>query len=156
LHDRHIHRIKGEREPDRAAEEYENDLRSFFDDTFLPSFGLIFLGIGKDGHTASLLPESHVLKEKHRLVAYVKNKKTEYPRITLTLPVINNAENIIFLVGGKDKAPAVKRVVEERDPSLPASLVDPVKGNLFFLLDKVDGSTEECSEFGGGLRKDLR
>ncbi len=156
LHDRHIHRIKCEGEPDKAVKEYENDLRSFFDDAFLHRFGLIFLGIGKDGHTASLLPESHVLKEKHRLVAYVKNKKTEYPRITLTLPVINNAENIIFLVGGKDKAPMVKRVIEERDPSLPASLVDPVKGNLFFLLDKGAGFllNKECDEVPVGCVKE--
>ena len=120
---------------------YENELKQFFklSENKLPEFDLILLGMGEDGHTASLFPETEVLKEKDRLVASVRDQKHNYPRITLTLPVINKAENIAFLISGKNKASVVKKVIQDEDACLPASLVEQEKGNLFFLLDEDAG-----------------
>jgi 6-phosphogluconolactonase len=121
-----------------AAREYEDEIRQFFglhEDTF-PQFDLIMLGMGEDGHTASLFPGHDSLKERKHLVYPVRKAPKKHQRLTLTLPVINNARNIIFLITGKEKANAVKRVMEEKNPSLPASMVRPVKGNLSFVLDR--------------------
>jgi 6-phosphogluconolactonase len=126
-----------ERTLEKAAENYEAAIRSFFrlqkDD--LPEFDFIMLGMGEDGHTASLFPGRDSLKERKHLVYPVRKAPKKYQRVTLTLPVINNARNIIFLVTGKEKANAVKEVMEEKNPLLPASMVRPVKGTLSFVLD---------------------
>jgi len=121
-----------------AAEKYEAAIRSFFRlrNEELPSFDLIMLGVGEDGHTASLFPGHDALKEGKHLVYPVKKAPKKHQRLTLTLPLINNARNIIFLVTGKEKATAVREVVEDKNPSLPASMVRPVKGNLSFVLDR--------------------
>jgi 6-phosphogluconolactonase len=120
---------------------YENEIKQFFklSENKLPEFDLILLGMGEDGHTASLFTGTEVLKEKDRLVASVRDHEHNYPRITLTLPVINKAENIAFLISGKNKASVVKKVIQDKDACLPASLVEQEKGNLFFLLDKDAG-----------------
>ena len=122
---------------ERAAENYEAAITSFFKlrKKELPEFDLIMLGLGEDGHTASLFPGHNALKEKKHLVYPVKNAPKKHHRLTLTLPVINNARNIIFLVTGKEKANAVREVVEERNPSLPASMIRPEGGNLSFVMD---------------------
>jgi 6-phosphogluconolactonase len=130
-----IHRIKGEEETVRAARDYEQDIRRFFSEGDFPVFDLIILGIGEDGHTASLFPGSQILKEEEHLAAFVAEKAQKHSRITLTLPVLNHAENILVLVSGENKATVVKKVVEERDPSLPASLLIKGKGQIFFFLD---------------------
>ena len=101
-----------------------------------PQFDLVMLGMGEDGHTASLFPGQETLREKVRLVYPVRNAPKGHQRVTLTLPVINHAGNIIFLVTGKKKAAAVRGVVEEKNPSLPASMVRPAKGDLSFVLDR--------------------
>ncbi len=120
---------------------YENEIKQFFQlsENKLPEFDLILLGMGEDGHTASLFPGTEVLKERDRLVASVRDQKHNYLRITLTLPVINKAENIAFLISGKNKASVVKKVIHDKDACLPASLVEQEKGNLFFLLDEDAG-----------------
>ncbi len=125
-----------------AAALYEDDIRSFFGISgyTLPQFDLILLGIGEDGHTASLFPGSDALAERDRLAISVIDQTHEHPRVTLSLPVINNAENVIFLISGEQKALITKRVLEERDDTLPASLVRPENGHRYFMLDKKAGS----------------
>jgi 6-phosphogluconolactonase len=124
--------------PEIYARKYEEDIRKFFrlQKNKLPGFDLIVLGIGKDGHTASLFPGTEALKNKKQLAVAVMLDQVRHDRITLTLPVINSAKNIIFIAHGREKAMIIKRVIEERDVVLPASLVKPVRGSLIFLLDR--------------------
>lgn len=133
-----------------AAENYGAAIRSFFRlrNEELPAFDLIILGLGEDGHTASLFPGHDALKERKHLVYPVKKAPKKHQRLTLTMPVINNARNIIFLVTGEEKATAVRKVVEEKNPSLPASMVRPVKGTLSFVLDR-----EAASLLSPGFRR---
>ena len=121
--------------PEACANLYEKDLRAFFgtEDGF-PIFDLVHLGLGEDGHTASLFPGSPVLREKMLLAAAVPDG-ARHDRVTLTYPVINNARNVIFLVIGEGKAAILARVAGN-DPSLPASEVSPRKGRLLFLADR--------------------
>jgi 6-phosphogluconolactonase len=100
-----------------------------------PRFDLVLLGMGLDGHTASLFPGSPVLKEIFRPVAAVHVAAAAIPqRITLTLPVLNAAATVLFLVSGAEKAKAVKAVLGERAP-LPAGMIQPVQGRLIWMLD---------------------
>ena len=122
--------------PESAAGRYASTLASFFEDD-LPRFDLIFLGLGTNGHTASLFPGTDVLEEQSRWVAPVYLEGQDQYRITLTLPVINNAENIVFLAYGSSKAHVLQQVLEGayRPEELPAQLVHPSEGNLFWLID---------------------
>jgi 6-phosphogluconolactonase len=122
--------------PEESAKEYEQELRRFFHNNTLPRFDLLMLGIGDDGHTASLFPGSSSLHERNRLVVPVDAKSPPRERISLTLPVINNARSVVFLTTGKRKAPVMKEILEEKDCSLPAAQVRPVKGSLLFVLDE--------------------
>ncbi len=123
--------------PEISARVYEEDLRIFFklDPEQYPEFDLILLGIGEDGHTASLFPGSPVLKEWNALVAAVILDEIKHHRITLTLPVINHARQVVFLVCGKSKASILEKVVSQKDLSLPASMVHPDTAKLLFLSD---------------------
>jgi 6-phosphogluconolactonase len=124
-----------EASPQIAAEKYEEDLRKFVKPAGgFPELDLILLGIGEDGHTASLFPGGPGF-ETTDFAAVVPLGEEKHDRITMTLPLINQAKNVIFYVCGRSKAAAVKRVLEERDPALPASRVQPRKGKLLFLLD---------------------
>ncbi len=119
-----------------SANKYEEELRYFFrlPSGSLPVFDLIHLGMGADGHTASLFPGSTALKETGRLAAEILLGGNRHDRVTLTLPVINNAANVVMLVTGGEKAGVVKRVIEEQDESLPAARVKP-RGKLLYILD---------------------
>jgi 6-phosphogluconolactonase len=135
-----IHRIKGEMaNAADAAAEYEQELRDFFQLTgeTLPRFDLIFLGLGNDGHTASLFPGTRALGEERKLVASNWVGKLDTERITMTAPVINNAEKVVFLVAGDDKAMPLKSVLEgaHEPQQLPAQLIQPRHGRLLWLLD---------------------
>ncbi len=123
--------------PERAAKEYEKEIRKFFrlSGNEFPEFDLILLGIGEDGHTASLFPGDDSLNDDVHLVRSVFRGGEQRYRITLTLPVLNNASNVIFLAMGKKKSHVLGRVLEDVDESLPASRVRP-KGSLTFLLDE--------------------
>lgn len=141
-----------------SAQSYEKDIRKFFNikEGEFPIFDLIILGIGEDGHTASLFPGDNALQEKQHLTAAVYHKGIRYQRITFTLTVINNAYNIIFLVAGSNKSKAVKQILEENCPHLPASLVRPERGNLFFFLDREAASLlrDFPAEAGGGYSEE--
>jgi 6-phosphogluconolactonase len=126
-----------------SAEKYEEEIRSFFGirGNELPVMDLILLGIGEDGHTASLFPGTPLLNEPGRLaVAVSPPEEVKGERISITLDIINNARNVVFLVYGKNKASIVKQVLEEENDSLPASRVRPGRGDLFFFLDRDAGS----------------
>ncbi|CAB1062587.1 6-phosphogluconolactonase (EC, eukaryotic type [Olavius sp. associated proteobacterium Delta 1] len=136
-----IHRVYAE-EPDAviAAEKYERELQSFFNLNTgqLPRLDCVLLGVGTDGHTASLFPATNALKEKRRLVAANRVEKFQTHRITMTVPVFNNAALIIFLVSGKQKAPVLREILEgdNRPDLLPAQLIRPTNGRLIWLVDQ--------------------
>jgi 6-phosphogluconolactonase len=121
-----------------AAAEYESKLRKFFGEGTIPRFNLILLGMGEDGHTASLFPHSGALKESIRLVTENYVEKLNTDRITMTVPLINNAANVFFLISGASKAKALKEVLQgPYDPDrLPAQLIRPHSGELLFLVDE--------------------
>jgi 6-phosphogluconolactonase len=135
-----VHRIKGEkRNAAQAAEEYEEDLRTSFKlaEGQLPRFDVVLLGMGPEGHTASLFPGTKALKEENRLVVSNWVGKLYTDRITLTPPVLNNAARVIFMVHGEEKAPALKAVLEgpyEPD-QLPAQIIKPKEGKVLWLVD---------------------
>jgi 6-phosphogluconolactonase len=134
-----IHPIPTEKTSlETSAREYEEDLRRFFKVSKgqYPAFDLILLGIGEDGHTASLFPGSEALSERRHLTAAVVLDEVRHDRITLTLPVINHAEHVIFFVRGENKAFVLKKIIGGDDPSLPASMVQPRSGNLLFVIDR--------------------
>lgn len=132
-----IHRIETERGPAEAAAAYEATLREFFALTLgaSPRFDLILLGIGEEGHTASLFPGSAALEEHERLVVAVYVEKLKTDRVTFTLPVLNSAAEVAFLVSGKSKAAAVKQTLRG-GADLPAARVAPLDGRLWWFLDK--------------------
>lgn len=133
-----IHRIPGEASPpERAAEEYESEMRKFFDGP-LPTFDLILLGLGTNAHTASLFPNSNALREQSRWVVADFIEEINACRITLTVPVLNNARDVAFLVCGAEKAEVVRDVVAGKvDPQRkPAQLIRPVNGNQTWVLDR--------------------
>jgi 6-phosphogluconolactonase len=135
-----IARIRGEAEdPETAAIEYGRRLSEVFECKRggLPRFDLILLGMGVDGHTGSLFPGSPVLKEVFRPVAAVHASAASIPqRFTFTLPVINTAARVMFLVAGGEKAKVLKAVLNEPTSTLPAALVRPANGRLTWLLDR--------------------
>jgi len=132
-----LHRIKGEASPEIAAKEYEKELAYYFGADTLPAFDLIFLGMGEDGHTASLFPASESLKESNRLTMSVYVEKLKSWRVTLTLPVLNNSHSVVFIVTGKNKTDVLKEILSENESSqrYPAGLIKPEDGNLTWLLD---------------------
>ena len=140
LHPGQIHRIEGELEPEAAALRYESELRSSFhlEDAGIPRFDLVALGMGADGHTASLFPHTKVLHEFGRLVAANHVPQKDAWRITLTWPVINHACSVFFLIAGQEKAAVLKEVMTgPLDPErLPSQLIWPSSGILTLILDK--------------------
>jgi len=130
-----VHRIRGELPPEEGAAQYEQDLEHFAGSHRIPSFDLFLLGLGADGHTASLFPSSPALFEKKRLVTHTE--KDSLMRITLTLRAINRSKEVLFIVTGKDKAYAVSRVLNGPfSPVLfPAQGVRPSSGIVHWFLD---------------------
>ena len=135
-----IHRMEGELEPEVAAARYESELRNSFrlEGAELPRFDLISLGMGPDGHTASLFPHTKGLHEMSPLVMANHVPQMDSWRITLTWPVINRASSVFFLISGADKAQILKEVLTgPRDVErLPSQLIRPASGILTLILDK--------------------
>ena len=127
-----------------AAEAYQKTLQKFFalQPGQFPVFDLILLGMGPDGHTASLFPNTAGLQEKSRLVIANWVEKFKTSRITLTLPVLNAARCVTFLVSGTDKAPALHAVLDSDAPGeqYPSKLVQPTDGKLIWLIDRAAAS----------------
>jgi len=137
-----IYSMSIEEKADISARKFEKQIQRFFSlqEGQMPQFDLIMLGIGKDGHTASLFPNNTALLEEKHLAISVRADHLRHQRITLTLPVINNAKNVIFVVTGKNKAEVIKEVIEKAESKLPAAMVNPKEGKKYFLLDSDAGS----------------
>ena len=133
-----VHRMAGEQKPVLAAAEYENELRKSFQlsDAVLPRFDLVLLGVGEDGHTASLFPGSAALAENRHMVVANYVEKLKAHRLTLTFSVLNHAAEIVFLVSGRSKAGIVKEILAQESGSarFPAARVSPVAGRLTWMV----------------------
>jgi 6-phosphogluconolactonase len=131
-----IHRIRGEDDPRRAAAAYEQELREFFGHS--AGFDLVLLGMGADGHTASLFPGLAAVTEGSRWVMAQYVEAVSMWRITLTPAAINAAENVTFIVSGADKAERLREVLEgpSRPEALPAQAIKPISGRLLWLVDE--------------------
>ena len=135
-----IHRMHGEMDPAYAAARYEEGLRQFFasaGDAF-PAFDLVLLGLGEDGHTASLFPGTRAVKETVRWVLGYHVDAQKGWRITLTPPVINAAREVVFIVAGGGKASVLRDVLEgpNRPDVLPAQIVRPGGGEPLWMVDR--------------------
>jgi 6-phosphogluconolactonase len=134
-----VHRIRGEDDPRRAAEAYERTLREWFgpEDPPKRSFDMVLLGMGPDGHTASMFPGSDAATETRRWAMAVHvERPREMWRVTLTTVVLNAAADVTFLVAGADKAPRLHEVLQRRsDRPLPAERIHPARGSLHWLVD---------------------
>ena len=133
-----VHRIEGAGDAIENARTYEDELRSFFGEIEWPEFDLVLLGMGDDGHTASLFPHTPALDAGGAWVAANWVEKHGAYRITLTAPAINHARQVLFLVSGRSKAARLAEVVRgDFEPErLPAQLVRPVAGELEWLVDE--------------------
>jgi 6-phosphogluconolactonase len=138
LPSQNIHRMQGVGDAVANARLYEDELRTFFNDAEWPRFDLILLGMGDDGHTASLFPGSSALNEHQAWVAANWVEKFSVYRLTLTLPAINHAAHIAFLVTGEGKAERLAEVLGEakNDEPVPSQLIKPLNGSLEWLVDQ--------------------
>ncbi len=138
-----VHRIHGELSPDEAAARAEEDLRRAFPRQDIPRFDLMVLGIGADGHTASLFPGSPEMDETERLMVPVHRPELPQPwRVSMTLPVLNAAARVLFLVADPAKGDVVRRAIAG-DPALPAGRVQPTDGAETWIV------TEDVADAAG-------
>jgi 6-phosphogluconolactonase len=126
-----------ERDAERAARAYQQTIEHVFQLTpgEFPRFDLILLGIGPDGHTASLFPGTKALEESRRFVVANWVEKFNAYRITMTFPVLNHAACVMFLVSGTDKSEIIHQILENPQAHLPAQNIDPVDGRLVWFVD---------------------
>ena len=139
VHPENVSRICAEeKDAAAAALQYEQTLKDFFhlSPGEFPRFDLIFLGVGPDGHTASLFPGTSALNETKRLVVANWVPKFNTYRITFTFPVLNAAACVIFLLSGADKAATLREVLENKSADLPSQKVCPVNGELIWMVDE--------------------
>lgn len=136
--DENVHRMAGEKKPEMAAREYAEELKKFFGVTggILPRFDLMLLGLGEDGHTASLFPGSSALNETRHLVVTTYVEKLNAHRLTLTFPVINNAAQITFLVAGQSKATVAKEILAGPKSDAPAARIKAGDGKLSWFISQ--------------------
>jgi 6-phosphogluconolactonase len=135
----HVFRVHTEqKDANTAARDYEKTLLTFFSlyPGQFPRFDVVLLGVGPDGHTASLFPGTAALDEKNRLVVANWVEKFQTYRITVTLPVLNRAACVMFLASGADKSNIVHEVLENENANLPSQKVRPENGRLLWLLDR--------------------
>eukprot|EP00602_Paraphysomonas_sp_CaronLab_P002106 CAMPEP_0185026730 /NCGR_PEP_ID=MMETSP1103-20130426/11060_1 /TAXON_ID=36769 /ORGANISM="Paraphysomonas bandaiensis, Strain Caron Lab Isolate" /LENGTH=222 /DNA_ID=CAMNT_0027560403 /DNA_START=150 /DNA_END=818 /DNA_ORIENTATION=+ len=127
--------IDGFESPDDAASNYETKLRNLYPDA---SLDLVLLGLGPDGHTASLFPDHELLRYdgERAVVPIFDSPKPPSRRITLTLATINKSKEVMFIATGSSKAGVLRRIIQENDFALPATHVRPVSGKLTWILDR--------------------
>jgi len=130
-----VHRMVGEDDPERAARSYEAILRELYPGESAPRFDLVLLGMGGDGHTASLFPGTTALDETSRWVVANRVQALDTTRLTLTYPALNAARRVLFTVTGGDKADVFAKVFVRRDPRYPASRIAPPDGICVVLAD---------------------
>jgi 6-phosphogluconolactonase len=149
----HIHEMPVDLDPRRAAAEYESTLRRFFGDRG-NGLDLVFLGLGEDGHTASLFPRSSALAEKKRWVVSVVRKSEGLHRLTLTAPFLSRSREVVFIAYGREKAaPLARALGADRPPgSLPARLIRPAGGRVVWLVDKKASALLTSCELTSGDR----
>src|ERR1700712_1685916 len=139
-----IHIMDTSLSPDAAAMQYEEVLNEYFGTDDLParSFDLVLLGMGDDGHTLSLFPGQPVIHEEKAWVSSLFLKAQDMYRITLTKNIVNHADHIVFMISGKDKAHALREVIDgERNPDLfPSQVIIPTQGELHFFVDEAAAS----------------
>ena len=145
------------RDADAVAAAYEQDLKTFFNlrPGKLPRFDLVLLGLGPDGHTASLFPSTAALREKDRLVVANWVDKFKAYRFTLTLPVLNQSACVMFLVSGQEKSEILREVLENPSADLPAQKVRPADGRLLWLVDRAaaNGLSQRIKDGGQTSRR---
>ncbi len=136
--DANVHRMRGELPPEEAARAYEAEIDALFREIDVTGFDLILLGLGQDGHTASLFPGTAALDEQARWVTANYVEKLGAWRLTLTLPAINAAEDVAFIVSGERKRAILYRVLEREPdaPLFPAQRVQPRDGRLIWMMDR--------------------
>jgi 6-phosphogluconolactonase len=133
-----VHPTSGQDEdPAGSARRYEEEIKQFFELAAgqFPAFDLILLGMGPDGHTASLFPDSAALEERRRIVVANFVEKFKSYRITLTLPAINQAQNVVFMVAGAEKSRMLSTVLQSPQAVLPCQMIAPVAGTLQWFVD---------------------
>lgn len=132
-----VHPMNCTGDPAAAARDYQQQLKIFFGKGE-PRFDLILLGLGSDGHTASLFPDSPALAENTRWVVETRKPEEDFSRTTLTLPLINHAALVVFLVAGESKTAILRQMLAAgaTDPPLPAQLIRPQPGELLWLVDR--------------------
>jgi 6-phosphogluconolactonase len=138
LPDENVHRMRGEGDAVANARLYEDELRGYFDGDTWPQFDLVMLGMGDDGHTASLFPDTRALDVRTAWVTANWVEKFDTFRVTLTASAINHARNVLFIVTGAGKAERLEEVLHgAREPHrLPAQLIQPPAGALRWFLDE--------------------
>jgi len=134
---KNVHPMPVNMTPHEGALHYQIEIKDFFKTgpNEVPVFDLILLGIGTDGHTASLFPGTSVLHEGKHLISAVKGGMPNVNRLTMTYPILNQAREIVFLAAGGKKAPVIQALLEKKQ-ALPALGINPISGNLTWLLDQ--------------------
>jgi len=149
-----VYRMKGEIDPEKAARDYEKTLKDVFNlkKGEIPSFDLMLMGIGEDGHTASLFPGTDALKEKERLVVANFVPKLKSYRITLTFPVINSAKKVLFIATGRNKHDIFSLATrnDRREKKIPLDFIDPPAGEVVWIVDREcyfgkNGNDSQCN-----------
>ncbi len=135
---KNVHPMPAHMPPEEGAEEYQFEITRFFGKKAheIPVFDLILLGIGTDGHTASLFPGDPALHARGSFIVAVKGGTPNVHRLTMTYPILNGAREILFLATGKDKAAVVRALIEKEQKGLPAQGIHPISGKLTWLLDR--------------------
>jgi 6-phosphogluconolactonase len=132
-----IHRIKGENNPEDEANRYADEMKNFVGiESGFPCFDLIMLGLGDDGHTASIFPSNSELLTSGRWCEVASHPLSGQKRITFTGKVLNNAKHIVFISTGESKATMVRNVAIDSDPKFPASHIQPQYGMVTWLIDE--------------------
>jgi 6-phosphogluconolactonase len=134
----HVHPMPGEMDPETGAASYEKDLMASLTmgSGARPALDLLFLGLGPDGHTASLFPGHPALEERKRWVVAVKGGRPDVYRLTMTFPLMNRAGKVVFMASGEEKAEVVKAILEGENSDLPAGRIAPFSGTLLWVLDR--------------------